>query len=137
MCKSLATRFNATGSAGLKSVEKVRRQYVLVAKNVGDLTAIFCASREEQQKKPRARTRLPALFKRQKQVHVFKFGRGRLTMARADCFRNDPVNSFACFIWQTVFGWISTRTLREITRSLGLIGPELRADKRASRFWKF
>ena len=38
----------------MKSVEKFMRQYFLVAKNVGDLTAIFCASLEEQQKKPRA-----------------------------------------------------------------------------------
>ena len=54
--KSLAARFNTRGSAGMKSVEKFMRQYFLVAKNVGDLTAIFCASLEEQQKKPRARS---------------------------------------------------------------------------------
>ena len=131
--KSLATRFNTTGSAGMKSVEKFMRQYFLVAKNVGDLTAIFCASLEEQQKKPRARTRLPALFQRQKQVHGFKFGRGRLTMARADCFRNDPVNLIRVFHLADRFRLdIHPDTLREITRSVGLIGPELRANQRAN-----
>ena len=122
--KSLAERFNTTGSAGMKSVEKFMRQYFLVAKNVGDLTAIFCASLEEQQKKQRARTRLPALFQRQKQVHGFKFVRGRLTMARADCFRNDPVNLIRVFhLADRLRLDIHPDTLREITRSVGLIGP--------------
>ncbi|MEE3059675.1 MAG: HD domain-containing protein, partial [Pseudomonadota bacterium] len=84
-------------------------------------------------KKPRARTRLPALFQRQKQVHGFKFGRGRLTMARADCFRNDPVNLIRVFHLADRFRLdIHPDTLREITRSVGLIGPELRANQRAN-----
>ena len=95
--KNLAGRFNTTGSAGMKSVEKFMRQYFLVAKNVGDLTAIFCASLEEQQKKTRGAGRLPGLFRRQKQVHGFTLGGRRLRMARADCFRADPVNLIRVF----------------------------------------
>ncbi|HCD16003.1 MAG TPA: [protein-PII] uridylyltransferase [Rhodobiaceae bacterium] len=131
--KNLAERFNTAGSAGMKSVEKFMRRYFLVAKNVGDLTAIFCASLEEQQKKPRARARLPALFQRQKQVHGFKLGSGRLTMARADCFRADPVNLIRVFHLADRFRLdIHPDTLREITRSLALIGPDLRADRQAN-----
>ncbi len=134
--KGLATRFNTAGSAGMKSVEKFMRQYFLVAKNVGDLTGIFCATLEEQQKKSRTRTRLPALFQRQKQVHGFKFGSGRLTMARADCFRTDPVNLIRVFHLADRFRLdIHPDTLREIWRSVALIGPELRADRRANELF--
>lgn len=134
--KNLAGRFNTTGSAGMKSVEKFMRQYFLVAKNVGDLTAIFCASLEEQQKKTRGAGRLPGLFRRQKQVHGFTLGGRRLRMARADCFRADPVNLIRVFHLADRYRLdIHPDTLREITRSTGLIGPELRADAKANQLF--
>ena len=54
-------------------------------------------------------------------------------MARADCFRNDPVNLIRVFHLADRFRLdIHPDTLREITRSVGLIGPELRANQRAN-----
>ena len=69
----------------MKPVEKFMRRYFLVAKNVGDLTAIFCASLEAAQKKPRA-PRVAGLFRRQKQVDGFTIGASRLKMTRSDIF---------------------------------------------------
>ena len=57
--------------SGMKPVEKFMRRYFLVAKNVGDLTAIFCASLEEAQKTARCAACRFALFRRQKQVRRF------------------------------------------------------------------
>ena len=37
---------------GLKDVERFMKHYFLIAKDVGDLTAILCAALEDQQAKP-------------------------------------------------------------------------------------
>ena len=122
--------------AGMKPVEKFMRRYFLVAKNIGDLTAIFCASLEEAQTKPRALRRLPALFQRQKQVSGFTLGGGRLQMARADCFDTDPVNLIRVFHLSDRYGLdVHPDTLRAITQSTALIGSDLRADEEANRLF--
>ena len=122
--------------AGMKPVEKFMRRYFLVAKNIGDLTAIFCASLEEAQTKPRALRRLPALFQRQKHVSGFTLGGGRLQMARPDCFDADPVNLIRVFHLADRYGLdIHPDTLRAITQSSRLIGSALRADGEANQLF--
>ena len=112
------------------------RQYFLVAKNIGDLTAIFCAALEEQQKKKRKRERLPALFQRQKHVHGFTIQSGRLTHARADCFRNKPVNLIRAFQLADRHRLdIHPYTLREIARNAGLLNADLRANDEANQLF--
>ena len=134
--KPLAECFATSASAGMKSVEKFMRQYFLVAKNVGDLTAIFCAALEEQQKKKRKRERLPALFQRQKHVHGFTIQAGRLTHARADCFRNKPVNLIRAFHLADRHRLdIHPYTLREIARNTSLLDADLRADDEANQLF--
>ncbi len=49
----LAPRLGFTGDNPRRAVEAFMRDYFLVAKDVGDLTRIFCAALEEQNKKPR------------------------------------------------------------------------------------
>ena len=123
-------------AAGMKPVEKFMRRYFLVAKNIGDLTAIFCASLEEAQTKPRALRRLPALFQRQKHVSGFTIGGSRLQMARDDCFDQDPVNLIRVFHLADRYGLdIHPDTLRVITQSTALIGSALRADAEANRLF--
>ena len=122
--------------AGMKPVEKFMRRYFLVAKNIGDLTGIFCASLEEAQTKPRALRRLPALFQRQKHVSGFTLGGGRLQMARPDCFDADPVNLIRVFHLADRYGLdIHPDTLRAITQSSRLIGSALRADGEANQLF--
>lgn len=132
--KPLARHFGASDSAGMKAVERFMRRYFMVAKNVGDLTSIFCASLEEQHKK--ARRRLPALFRRQKQVDGFMLGGSRLTMARADCFSADPVNFIRVFHLADKHGLdIHPNTMRAITREVGLVNANLRADQQANQLF--
>jgi [protein-PII] uridylyltransferase len=122
--------------SGMKPVEKFMRRYFLVAKNVGDLTAIFCASLEAAQKKPRAATRLPALFRRQKQVDGFTIGASRLKMARADIFKRNPVNLIRVFHLADSTGLdIHPDTLRAITQHTHLIDEALRQDETANKLF--
>ena len=135
--KSLAEFFypmsDANDAAAMKPVEKFMRRYFLVAKNIGDLTAIFCASLEEAQAKPKALVRLPALFRRNKQVSGFTIEASRLKMAADDCFEADPVNLIRVFHLADKYGLdIHPDTLQVITRSGGLINAAMRGDKTAN-----
>ena len=51
--REIAVRLGYTAHPGLRDVERFMKHYFLVAKDVGDLTAIFCAALEERQAKPR------------------------------------------------------------------------------------
>jgi [protein-PII] uridylyltransferase len=126
----------AKDAAAMKPVEKFMRRYFLVAKNVGDLTAIFCASLEAAQKKPRAAARLPALFRRQKQVDGFTIGASRLKMEAEDGFVRDPVNLIRVFHLADSTGLdIHPDTLRVITQNTDLINAALRADATANKLF--
>src|SRR5690349_15923933 len=48
----MAKRLGYTEHPGLRDVERFMKHYFLVAKDVGDLTAILCAKLEDQQAKP-------------------------------------------------------------------------------------
>ncbi|MBL70693.1 MAG: [protein-PII] uridylyltransferase [Rhodobiaceae bacterium] len=122
--------------SGMKPVEKFMRRYFLVAKNVGDLTAIFCASLEAAQKKPRAAARLPALFRRQKQVDGFTIGVSRLKMTRRDIFTRNAVNLIRVFHLADTTGLdIHPDTLRAITQHTHLIDEALRQNETANKLF--
>ena len=50
--REIAVRLGYTEHPGQKDVERFMKHYFLVAKDVGDLTAILCAELEDQQAKP-------------------------------------------------------------------------------------
>ena len=50
--REIAVRLGYTEHPGLKDVERFMKHYFLIAKDVGDLTAILCAALEDQQAKP-------------------------------------------------------------------------------------
>ena len=74
------------------AIEHFMRAYFLVAKDVGDLTRIFCAALEEQNKKrrPALSSLLPGFLKPRTGAEDFYVENGRLA-ARANVFRRDPV----------------------------------------------
>ena len=49
--REIAERLGYTSHPGLSAVERFMKHYFLIAKNVGDLTRIFCAALEEEQAK--------------------------------------------------------------------------------------
>ncbi len=126
----------AKDAAAMKPVERFMRRYFLVAKHIGNLTAIFCASLEESQNKPRRLARLPALFRRQKQVDGFTIEASRLKMSAATCFEKDPVNFIRVFHLADKFGIdIHPDTLRVMTQNTGKIDAALRENEEANKLF--
>ncbi len=130
---AVSNAMGVSASAGQKKVERFMRRYFLVAKDVGDLTRIFCAMLEDEQTKPSRLRRLPALFRRQKQVHGFTLSGQRIKMVRSDVFRRNPVNLIRMFKLAADYKLlIHPNTLREVTRSLNLIDDKLRKNPEAN-----
>lgn len=120
-----------------RAVERFMRSYFLVAKDVGDLTRIFCAALEEQYKKPApVLSRLiPGFLRPRSADDVFYAENGRLR-ARKGAFRADPVNLIRLFhVADEREVDVHPHTLRTVTRSLHLIDDDLRADPTANRLF--
>ncbi|MEF3366706.1 [protein-PII] uridylyltransferase [Methylocystis sp. 9N] len=137
---ALARRLGYHDRGGLSPVERFMKHYFLVAKDVGDLTAIVCAALEERQAKPRAIfERFLQPFRRRRGKAPggdFVIDHDRISIVDADAFKRDPVNIIRLF-------WMSDRqglplhpdALRAVTRSLRLIDSDLRENKEANRLF--
>src|SRR5260370_5397740 len=101
--RSIARRLGYVDRAGMRDVERFMKHYFLVAKNVGDLTAILCARLESRQAKPaptldkgdageqpRERRPLP-------ECADFVVENNRINIADPDVFARDPVNLIRMF----------------------------------------
>ncbi|MGD0191825.1 MAG: [protein-PII] uridylyltransferase [Rhizomicrobium sp.] len=120
-----------------RAVERFMHAYFLVAKDVGDLTRIFCASLEEQNKKrrPTLSSLLPGFLKPRTGDDVLYVENGRLN-AKANAFRQDPVNLIRIFHMADARRVdVHPHALRTITRSLDLIDDTLRNDTTANRLF--
>ena len=118
-----------------RAVESFMKSYFLVAKDVGDLTRIFCAALEEQHKKQRPLLRhiLPGFLRPREAGDDFFVENGRL-MARDGLFRQDPVAILKIFCVADAKGVeIHPDTLRTITRSLDLITDAVRNNPEANK----
>jgi [protein-PII] uridylyltransferase len=133
----LAKRLGYTDSNPHRAVERFMRSYFLVAKDVGDLTRIFCAALEEQNRKaaPSLGRLLPGFLKLRSGEDDFFVDHGRLR-AREGLFRAGPVNLIRLFqVADTKDVDIHPDTLRTVTRSLDLVDDDLRADPGANRIF--
>ena len=118
-----------------RAVEAFMRAYFLVAKDVGDLTRIFCAALEEQHRKPRPSLSrmLPGFLKPRSPNDDFYVENGRLA-ANPAIFRSDPANILRMFHMADVKGVdIHPDALRTVTRSLDLITDDVRANPVANQ----
>lgn len=132
---ALAERLGYTDRRGLmKGVERFMKHYFLVAKDVGDLTRIFCAQLEAQHKR-RTVFRLPFFSARGKDVEGFRLDGGRLNVASAEDFRKHPVKMLRLFQVAQEKGLdIHPEALRYITQNLKRIDG-LRPDPEANRIF--
>jgi len=120
-----------------RAVERFMRSYFLVAKDVADLTRIFCAALEEQHRKipPSVRRLIPGFLKLRSAADDFYVENGRLA-ARSGLFRENPVNLIRLFHVADAKGLdVHPATLRSVTRKLDLIGDDLRNDPEANRLF--
>jgi [protein-PII] uridylyltransferase len=131
----LAAQMGFAGPNPRQAVEAFMKAYFLVAKDVGDLTRIFCAALEEQNRKPKPTLSrlLPGFLKPRVGDEDFFVENGRLN-ARANTFRRDPVNLIRIFhIADEKKIDVHPDALRTITRSLDLIDDAVRNDLEANR----
>jgi [protein-PII] uridylyltransferase len=131
----IGRRMGYTDHAGTRGVERFMKHYFLIAKDVGDLTRIFCAQLEaEQERKPRFRWRSWGF--RRKTVDGFAVDSGRLTVAKNSAFKDDPVNLIRLFHAAQLHELdIHPKALRLITQNLKRIDAALRADPEANRLF--
>jgi len=138
----LAERLGYKGHAGLRHVERFMRHYFLIAKEVGDLTRIFCASLEAKHLKdaPSLARHITNLFTRRTpgvaDLGDFSMDLGRLTVGASSVFERDPVNLIRIFKVASDRGIeIHPDALKLIHRSLRLIDDRLRSDPIANRLF--
>ena len=133
----LARRLGFSSENSRHAVEEFMRAYFLVAKDVGDLTRIFCAALEEQnrKKRPSIVNMLPGFLKPRTGVEDFFVENGRLN-ARSAAFKRDPVNLIRIFhVADAKHIDVHPHALRTITRSLDLITDDVRHDPEANRMF--
>jgi [protein-PII] uridylyltransferase len=140
MQRPIAERLGYAGRGGLSGIERFMKHYFLIAKEVGDLTAVLSAALEERHAKPPAvLDRFHFRMRRQDKLIAsmgFAVENGRLKAARPDVFTHDPVNLIRMF-------WLADRDsvalhpdLTHLAIShLYLIDAHLRENPEANRLF--
>lgn len=126
---------------GLSAVERFMKHYFLVAKDVGDLTRIFCSALEDQQAKdaPGISGVISRFRNRVRKIPGtldFVDDGGRIALASPDVFKRDPVNLLRMFHIADINGLeFHPAALKQVTRSLSLITLHLRENEEANRLF--
>jgi [protein-PII] uridylyltransferase len=135
----LAERLGYTAHAGLKHVERFMKHYFLIAKEVGDLTRIFCAVLEAQEmkKSPGMVEFWRGLARKAKAAPIadshFRIDSGRMNVSHDGVFETDPVNILRLFAYADEYRTgVHPDALKLIRRSLPLVGSRLRDDAEAN-----
>jgi [protein-PII] uridylyltransferase len=140
--REIAVRLGYTEHPGQQDVERFMKHYFLVAKDVGDLTAILCAELEDSHAKS-----VPVLSRMMAKLRPVKrrtlddnddfiVEHNRIRCGKPDVFERDPVNLIRVFALAQKHNLaFHPDTMRTITRSLKLIDAELRANEEANRLF--
>lgn len=135
MQPELARRMSYKDHAGTLGVERFMKHYFLVAKDVGDLTRIFCANLEAEQQK-KSRFAIARFGLRRRKLKGYLVESGRLNVASDDDFKNAPIKMLDLFhLAQEKQLDVHPNALRLIRQDLKLINRKLRADKAANRLF--
>ncbi|MBV8738974.1 MAG: [protein-PII] uridylyltransferase [Alphaproteobacteria bacterium] len=131
----IGQRMGYTDHAGSRGVERFMKHYFLIAKDVGDLTRIFCAILEaDQQRKRRLSWVRWGIGRRG--LEGFVLDGERLTIPSEDFFEKDPIALIRLFhVAQRAELDIHPRALRRATQSLRLIDAALRENPEANRLF--
>jgi [protein-PII] uridylyltransferase len=138
--RDIAVRLGYTSHPGMQDVERFMKHYFLIAKEVGNLTAILCAKLEDQQAKPaQALTRMMLKLRpdmKRRRVpgsDAFIIDNNRINLAAPDVFKEDPVNLIRLFrLAQKNNLAFHPDAMRMATRSLRLINAEMRENAEAN-----
>ena len=94
--RDIAPRLGYSDRAGTTAVERFMRHYFLVARDVGDLTRIFCTLLEERGKE-KSVFRLPAALRRNKVIDGFTVEGGRIGVKDEQDFAKEPLRLLTIF----------------------------------------
>ncbi len=135
----IAERLGYKAHGGLKHVERFMKHYFLVAKDVGDLTRILCASLEARQVKdaPVLSRMFGRLMARSSgslsDYPAFRIEGGRVVPKSADVFETDPVNMIRLFAAAGRHGAeVHPDALKLLRKSLNLIRGAIWDDPEAN-----
>jgi len=141
--RNIARRLGYVDRAGMRDVERFMKHYFLVAKDVGDLTAILCAGLESRQAKsvPMLNRVVARLRPRGRRVlrecPDFVIDNNRINIADPEVFARDPVNLIRMFrLAQRHVLAFHPDALHRATRSLKLIDKPLREDRQANDLFR-
>jgi [protein-PII] uridylyltransferase len=129
----IARRLGYTDHAGAAAVERFMKHYFLVAKDVGNLTRIFCAAFEaDSLGSPRGWLSRAGRNK----IDGFSLEGQRLNIVAEDQFAKSPIDMIRLFATAQRGGYdIHPNALRSMTRNLRRIDADLRADPEANRLF--
>lgn len=137
----ISPRMGYRGRDTLSGVERFMKHYFLVAKDVGDLSAIVCADLETREQKPRAMlARVMGRFRRKARALTgsvgFAIENNRLTLTDPEVFTRDPVNLIRLF-WHADRNIVPLHpaTSRAVTLSLRLMTDSVRQDPEANKLF--
>lgn len=133
--KSLAEKLGYADRPNMSGVERFMKHFFLMAKNVGDLTRIFCAYLEEKHKrKPKLRfSDLPFISP---SADGFPLEGSRISLKNASVVEKDPVKMLEIFYVAQKYGLdVHPRALRMIRQNLRLIRGRTRTDPRANELF--
>jgi [protein-PII] uridylyltransferase len=140
--REIAVRLGYTEHPGMKDVERFMKHYFLIAKDVGDLTAIVCAELEDSHAKSvpvlsRMIARLRPVRRRAlAESSDFIIDKNRITVTATNVFRRDPVNLIRIFhLAQKHNLAFHPDAMRAMTRSLKLIEAKLRDNEEANKLF--
>lgn len=141
--REIAIRLGYTEHPGMQDVERFMKHYFLVAKDVGDLTAILCAALEDSHAKSApVLNRMMARFKPKRgrktlrETDDFIVDNNRINIADKDVFERDPVNLIRIFhLAQRHDLAFHPDAMRQASRSLYLIDKEVRENEEANRLF--
>ncbi len=140
--REIAVRLGYTEHPGMQDVERFMKHYFLIAKDVGDLTAILCAALEDRQAKPAPMlSRVMAKFRPRgkrplKESEDFLDDNNRITVTDADVFGRDPVNLIRIFYLAQKYNLVlHPDAMRAMRKSLRLIDAKLMEDPEANRLF--
>ena len=138
--REIAVRLGYTEHPGLRDVERFMKHYFLIAKDVGDLTAILCAKLENSQAKAMpVLSRMMARFRpRARHTLVetddFVVDYNRINVADEAAFTRDPVNLIRVFHLAQKYNLaLHPDAMHMATRSLKLIDQTLRENEDANQ----
>src|SRR6187431_1802313 len=137
--REIAVRLGYTEHPGLQDVERFMKHYFLIAKDVGDLTAILCAELEDSHAKSvpvlsRVMERFrPVKRRKLAESDDFIVDKNRILLAHPNGFKRDPVNLIRIFhLAQKHNLAFHPDGMRAITRSLKMVDAKLRENKEAN-----